>query len=326
MEASEGEPYEPSYIIYSHYTADFVLVTFGPRFSLLTMLDFTQVPKLPRFSLKGKNIFIIAVAVIIFLIILDGLVSVPPGKVGIIYDRGRGVLINKELPAGLHLKIPFWQVSYIMDTRTQEYTMSVASGEGAVYSDDSMTAPTSDGQTVTVDATVLFHIDHKKAADLFEDVGPNYVQKIIRPIVRSQIRSQIAQYTAIDVYAKKRDEAEKKINERIKKMYAEKNIVLEKVLLRHIAFSKQYAQAIEEKQVAEQRIQKAEYQRLEAAKLKQKKIIEAEADAKAIQLKGESLKKYPQVIQFEFVQKVAGDIDWGILPDKVLPLLNLGTK
>jgi prohibitin 2 len=109
-------------------------------------------------------------------------------------------------------------------------------------------------------------------------------------------------------------------------MYAEKNITLEKVLLRHIGFSKQYAQAIEEKQVAEQRIQKAEYQRQEAAKLKQKKIIEAEADAQAIKLKGDYLKKYPQVIQFEFVQKMAQNITWGIMPDKVLPLLNLGMK
>ncbi len=279
-----------------------------------------------NWNFRGKNIFVIIVAVIVFLIVLDGLVSVPPGKVGIIYDRSRGVLVDKELPEGLHLKIPLWQVSYIMNTRTQEYTMSVAAGEGAVYSDDSMTAPTSDGQTVTVDATVLFHIDKNKAADLFQKIGPNYAQKIIRPIARSQIRSQIAEYTAIDIYAKKRDEAEKKINERIKTLYAEKNITLEKVLLRHIAFSKEYAQAIEDKQVAQQRIQKADYQMQEAKKLKEKKIVEAEADAKAIQLKGDSLKKYPQVIQFEFVQKMAKNITWGIMPDKVLPLLNLGTK
>ncbi len=271
-----------------------------------------------------KTVTLIAIIVVI-LIILDGLVSVPPGHVGIIYDRGRGVLAD-ELPAGLHLKIPFWQVSYLTDVRTQEYTMSVAAGEGAVYHDDSMTAPTSDGQTVTVDATVLFHVDHQKAAELFHSVGPDYVQKIIRPIARSQIRSQIAEYTAIDVYAKKRDEAESKINDRIETLYAEKDIILEKVLLRHIAFSREYAQAIEEKQVAEQRIQKAEYQRQEAEKLKEKKIIEAQADAEAIRLKGETLRANPQVIQFEFVQKMAPGITWGVLPDDVLPLLNLGGR
>ena len=276
-----------------------------------------------RWDFKKAGFLIIVVVIV--LIILDGLVSVPAGNVGIIYDRGRGVL-EDELPAGLHLKIPFWQVAYLMDTRTQEYTMSVAPGEGAIYHDDSMTAPTSDGQTVQVDATVLFHVDQANASQLFQDVGPDYIQKIVRPIARSQIRSQVAQYTAIDVYAKKRDEAEEKMNERIKALYAEKNIVLEKVLLRQIAFSQQYAEAIEEKQVAEQKIQKAEYQRQEAEKLKEKKIIEAQADAEAIRLKGEVLRQNPQVIQFEFVQKMAPDINWGVMPDDILPMLNLGNR
>jgi len=291
----------------------------------MNMADFRNLapfPKLPKISIGGKGTSFIIAVIIVVLIILDGLVSVPPGHVGIIYDRGRGVLAD-ELPEGLHLKIPFWQVSYLTDVRTQEYTMSVAAGEGAVYSDDSMTAPTSDGQTVWVDATVLFHVDRTMAAELFATVGPDYVQKIVRPIARSQIRSQIAKYTAIDVYAKKRDDAEKGIDERIKELYAEKDIVLEKLLLRHIAFSDQYALAIEEKQVAEQRIQKAEYQKLEAAELKEKIIIEAEAEAEAISLKGQSLRLNPQVIQFEFVQKMAPDISWGIMPDSIVQLINL---
>jgi regulator of protease activity HflC (stomatin/prohibitin superfamily) len=284
---------------------------------------FDQVKEALRWDWKKAGVLIALIVVI--MIILDGLVSVPPGSVGILYDRGRGVL-EKELPEGLHLKIPFWQVSYLTDVRTQEYTMSVSPGEGAVYSDDSMTAPTQDGQTVIVDATVLFHVDPEKAAELFQTVGPDYIQKIVRPIARSQIRAQVAEYTAIDVYAKKRDEAEEKINERIRKLYAEKDVVLERVLLRHIGFTPEYAQAIEDKQVAEQRIQKAEYQRQEAEKLKEKKIIEAQADAEAIRLKGETLRANPQVIQFEFVQKMAPDINWGVLPDDVLPLLDLGGR
>lgn len=293
------------------------------------MAQFPRLPQMPQLSvpnLRGKNIIWIVLGIIVFLIILDGLVSVPPGHVGIIYDRGRGVLVDKELPEGLHLKIPFWQVSYLMDVRTQEYTMSVAPGEGAIYSDDSMTAPTADGQTVKVDATVLFHPDRTKAAELFQSVGPDYIQKIVRTVSRSQIRAVIANYSAIDVYAVKREEAEQKINEVIEILFAEKDIVLERVLLRHIAFSPEYASAIEEKQVAEQKIQKAEFQRQEAEKLKEKKIIEAEADAKAIELKGKSLRQNPQVIQFEFVQKMSDDINWGVLPDKILPLLNLGSQ
>ena len=80
------------------------------------MAQFPQLPQLPSLRLNSKNIIGIIIAVIVFLIILDGLVSVPPGHVGIIYDRGRGVLAE-ELPEGLHLKIPFWQVSYFLPNR-----------------------------------------------------------------------------------------------------------------------------------------------------------------------------------------------------------------
>ncbi len=163
---------------------------------------------------------------------------------------------------------------------------------------------------------------------LTDDAGrwedDRFEQVARRTVGADGVRAVIANYSAIDVYAKKRDEAEEKVNEVIQKLFADKDIILERVLLRHIAFSSEYAQAIEDKQVAEQRIQKAEFQRQEAEKLKEKKIIEAEADAKAIELKGETLRKFPQVIQFEFVQKMAGSINWGIMPDNILPLLNLG--
>lgn len=300
----------------------YIFVYWEPSLNNLDMADFRNFSGFPAIHISNKAKVLIAGAVLLILIILDGLISVPPGHVGIIYDRGFGVLEN-ELPEGLHLKIPFWQVSYLMDVRTQEYTMSAAAGEGAVYSDDSMTAPTSDGQTVWVDATVLFHVDPSHASELFKEVGPDYVQKIIRPVARSQIRAEMAQYTAIDAYAKKRDEAETRINERVKTLYAEKNIVLEQVLLRQITFTDKYAQAIEDKQVAEQAIQKAEYQRQEAEKLKEKKIIEAQADAESIRLKGETLRANPQVIQYEFVQKMSPNITWGVLPDNILPLINL---
>ncbi|HEC21063.1 MAG TPA: prohibitin family protein [Candidatus Peregrinibacteria bacterium] len=269
-----------------------------------------------------KRILGFLILIILVVIVIDGLVSVPAGHVGIIYDRGRGVL-KEELPEGLHLKIPFWQVATLMDIRTQEFTMSMTPGEGIVYSDDSMSAPTADGQTVTVDATVLFHVDPEKASTLYQTVGKNYIQKIVRPTSRGQIRMVISRYTAIDIYSSKRVEAETEMSTDISKILIEKGIILERVLLRNVSFGADYARAIEEKQIAQQRIQKAEYQRQEAEKLKEKKIIEASAEAEAIRLKGDQLRASPAVIQFEFVQKMADDVNWGILPTGAVPFLDL---
>src|SRR3989337_1619065 len=49
-------------------------------------------------------------------------ISVPPGHVACIYDRGYGVL-KKSWGPGLHLKIPFWQIAKLFNAQTVEYNI-----------------------------------------------------------------------------------------------------------------------------------------------------------------------------------------------------------
>lgn len=69
----------------------------------------------------------------------------------------------------------------------QEYTMTAARDEGALLKDDSLDTPTSDGQQVKVDATVLFLVDKNKVPEVWNTVGLEYIEKLIRPIARSQM-------------------------------------------------------------------------------------------------------------------------------------------
>ena len=48
----------------------------------------------------------------------------------------------------------------------------------------------------------------------------------------------------------------------------------------------------------------------------------AEADAKSIDIRQVVLSKNPTIIQWEFVQKMSPNIQWGILPQNMIPLLN----
>ena len=50
-------------------------------------------------------------------------ISVPPGHIACVYDRGRGVLPHVWGP-GLHLKIPFWQVAKLFNAQILEYTIT----------------------------------------------------------------------------------------------------------------------------------------------------------------------------------------------------------
>ena len=81
---------------------------------------------------------------------------------------------------------------------------------------------------------------------------------------------------------------------------------------------------LEDKQIAEERIV-VEQNILEQEKIKKEQvIIQAEAEAKQIEIKGKALKQYPEIIQLEFIQKLSPNITWGILPGEgIVPFLDL---
>ena len=255
----------------------------------------------------------------------DFYVVVEPGEVAVYRDLFQGVLDRNDGP-GLHFKIPVVQKAKIFSTQTQAYTMSSVSDEGQVRGDDSLQGKTSDGQSVWLDLTVFFHVNAETAPQLWNNVGDAFVDKIIRPNVRGEARLITSNYTAEGLYSsEKRSEAQKKMEEALTPIFAEKGITLERLTLRNVTFTQAFTDAVEAKQVEAQRIQTAKYE-LERKQIeKEQKIVEAQADAEAIRLRGETLKANPAVIQYEFVQKMSPNIDWGVLPSGSIPLLDLNS-
>lgn len=248
-------------------------------------------------------------------------IFVPPGYVGVIYDRGRGVL-PYTYREGLHFAIPFWQSVIMLDARLQEYTMSMAMDEGALRRDDSLDAPTSDGQQVKVDATVIFRINPAKAPDVIKSIGQDYVDKLIRPFSRSQIRMVISRYTAPAIYSEKRQEAEAAMTKELMHLLDPKDIIIDKVLLRSVTFSPEYSKAIEDKVIAEQKVKQAEFEVSVATQQAQAKIAEAKGLAEAQALQKASLTA--EYLQLEAIKK------WnGILPQVAggaAPFINIPLK
>lgn len=275
---------------------------------------------MPKFKLH-HGLSLVGLLIVIF-IIIDGLVSVPAGHVAVIYDRGRGVL-EEELPEGLHLKIPFWQVSTIFTTKKQVFTMA---GEFyGILDEDAVRGRSKDGQDVTVDVSVTYQVQGTNAPFLLQEflTENGYRETIINPAARSIVYDAISKFNALELVSEKRSEFSGLVLESLKEIYGNNKIILHEVFVRNVTFSPEFSRAIEEKQIAEQNIQTAKNRKLEAEQIKEKKIIEAQAEAEAIRLKGETLRQNPQVIQFEFVQKMAPNINWGIMPDGIIPMLNM---
>lgn len=271
------------------------------------------------FTGKKKPILILIGVIFVFYLLKSIFISVPPGYVGAVYDKGRGVLPN-PLREGLNLAIPFWQNVTLFDTRINDYTMSIVPDEGALRRDDSLDAPTSDGQQVKVDASILFRVVPEEVPALWREIGEDYVDKLIRPVGRSQIRMVISRYSAPAIYSEKRQEAEQVMTDEIRALLAPKHIYIDRVLLRAVYFSPEYSKAIEDKVIAEQRIKQAEFEVKEATQRAGAKIAEAKGLAEAQALQKQSLTN--EYLQLEAIKKWDGKLP-SVVGNGSTPFINI---
>ena len=163
--------------------------------------------------------------------LLGMFVSVPPGYVACEYSHSKGVLL-KVLRPGLHLKLPFWHKAKLFNTQVQEYQVrkefDVTKSE---LGDTEVVAATNDGLNVIIEMTVLFHIDPDNATQLWQHIGDNYIEKIIRPTIRSRVRTVAADYVANDFFSSRRAEIERRIHHELISSLSPKGIVVVDVLL-----------------------------------------------------------------------------------------------
>ncbi|MBI3921309.1 MAG: prohibitin family protein [Armatimonadetes bacterium] len=250
---------------------------------------------------RGILIFLIAV------LVLRPFVIVGAGERVVLFSLTGGVL-PYQLDEGFHFMIPIIQRPIRYEVRTQTYAMSKTHWEGEVQGDDSLSTLTSDGQTVSVDISLRFH-PHKDAVwKLHQKIGPDYISKIVRPELRSHTRIAIAEFPVTKVFSAERQEIEDRIEERLRKSLGDTFIDVDEVLLQDVRFTEAFQRAVEDKQIAQQNAQRMQYILEKTEKERQQKVIEAEGEAKAINLKAQALSENAKVIQYEYVQKIAPNV------------------
>ena len=300
---------------------------------------------------NSKGMGSTAVVVIVVAAILStlgaGLVYVESSERGVVRTIRAGGVRPDPLGPGLHWIIPVVEQVVTYSISNQTYTMSAVSGEGQVQGDDSIRARTKDGQEVIIDASVIYQIDPAKVVPLHIVWQNRYEDGIVRPEARGIIRDAISQYGVEEVVSTKRVEIVTIVTEELSKSLAENNLRLLDFVLRDIHFSEGYAAAVEQKQIAEQQAQQArltvEQKKQEAEQARQvaqgqadatvisaqgaaeAQIIQAEAQAKANELIGESLQQNPEILQYQYILKLAPGVQTIFIPSGnqfILPLPN----
>ena len=297
----------------------------------------------------GISVFVFAIVVTI---VSAGMVFLEPNERGVVVSpyRFRAPMgyIEEALSPGLTWIVPGETVKYYSIARAT-YTMSGVDREGNLAGDDSIRARTKDGQEVFIDASIIYQIDPNMVSQLHIEWKDRYKEELVRPTTRGIVRDIASQYGIEEIVSTKRAALEEGITEAMEKKFTENNLILIDFVLRDIHFSEEYAVAVEQKQIAEQQAQQAKFvvesKKQEAEQARQvaegiadaaviaaqgqaeARLIQAKAEAEALELINDAIKNNPDLLTYQYIEKLGPKIEVMLLPSDspfLFPLPNTG--
>ena len=141
------------------------------------------------------------------------IVTVPPGHVACIYSIFTGVMKNVWYP-GMHFKVPLIHRAKLFNAQLIEYTISkdvTLKDNKEIMGDEVINAVTSDNKFVAVEATVLIKLDTERLPEIWQNIGENFVSKVVRPVTRSRIRKVLTNHTLVMALSTDRSSIEEEI-------------------------------------------------------------------------------------------------------------------
>ncbi len=236
-------------------------------------------------------------------------VVVPTSTVGVVTSFGQ---VETSLPEGLHFVAP-WKTVYAVDVST-----SVASAKNSE-------AASKDMQKVHSDITVNFYVIPNEADKLFkQNPSLTYKESFVIPILYEVFKAVVATHTAEELLSK-RDEVSAQISQLLNQKLKQYHIAVQSVQMVNFGFSAEFDKAIEEKVTASQRSATAQ-RNLEKVQFEaQQRIVQAEAEAKAIKIQAEAIDKQGGIgyVQLKAVEKWDGKLPQ--VSGGSTPFINLNT-
>lgn len=224
----------------------------------------------------------IALPVIIFLIltvilITKSAVTIGSGEAGVLYKTFGGGVVTDEAPMGegFHIVAP-WNDVFIYEVRQQELF-------------EKMKVLSSNGLEIQIDASAWYQPIQAELGNLHQNLGEGYLDRVIKPAIRSAARSVVGRYTPEQLYSSKRDAIQDEIFEETKKILDEQNVQLNEVLVRDVTLPNTIKEAIERKLRQEQESLEYEFRLVTAKKEAEKVTIEAQGKADANRILSASL-------------------------------------
>jgi prohibitin 2 len=260
---------------------------------------------------SGRSRLVKVVVPIIIGIIIVSIIAVSSVRM---VDAGhRGVLVkfgnvdtDNSLDEGIHFVVPFRDNVVPLEVRTQKIV-------------ESATSASKDLQDVSTQVALNYHIDPDRAQVLYQQLGPDYSNRVIIPAIQESVKQVTARFNAEELITN-RETVKNQIEEQITARLAPYNIVVDALSITEFAFSQQFTTAVEAKVEAQQRAlqaqnelrriqieaqqneaqaigeQKANIARAEG--IKQSNVLQAEGEAQAITIIDQQLRNNPTYLEW----------------------------
>lgn len=255
-----------------------------------------------RKDMNERTIFKLIVFVVLLIVtLLLGTCSfeiVDPGHRGVSVTLGK---VNPTvLPEGLNFKKPFVETIYEVDAKQR-----TIEGKASAFS--------SDLQTVEVAFKVLYRLPEGQIVTLFQQYKGDPYETLIEPRIQEELKQTTSLYRAEEL-VRSREKIKAEVLQKVKAVVGGL-LFIEDMAITNFDFTDELERAIEQKTIREQEALAKNFELDKERKQAEITIVQAEAEARSVKIKGEALKSSPEVIGLEIVKKWDGKAPTTVVTD-----------